>query len=182
MRGRDSSRVQDRLISQLERQQKRDAFQRDRFFRLKLQEIHSKLYQALLFKKVIETDDPSAISEALMKGLKMALKTTEFDFDYFVAPIRTLVSRPNPYSLYMTQYIREILLNDPNVIEVYGTDLDIYKTVNEVITKISMKFERDQEEVVNQLAHNKSLVLGSREYDIALDQALRKKVGEPKES
>lgn len=179
MKGRDSSRVQDQLINRLERQEKRNAFQRDRFFRLKIQEIHNQLSQALLMKKIVETDDPSAISESLLQGLKRATKTSDFDFNYFIAPIRTIVSKPNPYSLYMTQYIMEVLLDDPHVIEVYGTDQDIYKAVNEVITKITLKFERDQEEVLAQIANNKSLVQGTREYEIALEQAMRKRLGEP---
>jgi len=79
----------------------------------------------------------------------------------------------------MTQYIMEVLINDPDVIDIYGTDLDIYQVVNKVISKISIQFERAEEEVVAQLSRNKSLVPGSREYEIALDELLRKKVGEP---
>ena len=88
---------------------------------------------------------------------------------------------PNPVSLYITQYILEDIQNDPSVVEVYGTDLDIYKVVNDVITKINVKFERAEEEIVQQLSRSKSVSPGSREYDIALDQAFRKKMGDPLE-
>ena len=80
MRIFDSGRVQDKLINRLERQEKQQAFQQDRFFRFKLPEIHNKLSQALLMNKIIETDNPGAVSNALLKGLKKALKTPEFDF------------------------------------------------------------------------------------------------------
>jgi hypothetical protein len=73
----------------------------------------------------------------------------------------------------------EVIINDPTVIDIYGTDLDIYKVVNNVMTQINLKFERDEEEILKQLSHNKSIIPGSREYDIALDQLFRKKVGEP---
>jgi hypothetical protein len=73
----------------------------------------------------------------------------------------------------------EVVINDPDVIDIYGTDLDIYQVVNKVISKISIQFERAEEEVTAQLSRNKSLVPGSREYEIALDELLRKKVGEP---
>lgn len=178
MKGRDSSRIHDRLIHRLEKRERRTAVKRDRFFRMRLAEIHSQLFQALMMKRIIETDDPGAVSDALLKGLKQAIHSNEFDFDYFIAPIRTLVPRANPYSLYITQYIMEVLLNDPHVIEVYGTDLEIYKTVNEVVSKLSVKFERAQEEAVAQLAHSKSLVPGSREYDLALEQLIKNKIGE----
>jgi hypothetical protein len=130
-------------------------------------------------RKIIETDNPAAVSDVIMKGLKKALKSSEFDFKYFIAPIRDLVPHPNPYSLYMTQYIMEVLIDDPNVIEIYGTDHEIYQVVNEVFSQINMKFERAEEEVMAQIGRNRSLVPGSREYEIALDQLIREKVGVP---
>lgn len=179
MKRYDTGRVQDKLINRLERKEKQTAFQKDRFLKFKLPEIHSRLTQALLMQKIIETENPGAISDLILKGLKKAMRENEFDFKYFIAPIRNLVPRPNLYSLYMTQYIMEVIINDPSVVDIYGTDLDIYKGINDVITRINIKFEKDEEEIVRQLSHNKSLVPGSREYEIALDQLFRKKVGEP---
>lgn len=177
----DSGRVQDKLIKRLERQERQQAFQRDRFFSFKLPEIHNKLTQALLMEKIVETDNPAAVSDSLLKGLKKALRSSEFDFKYFIAPIRSLVPRANPFSLYMTQYIMEVLIDAPDVIDIYGTDLEIYQVVNKVISKISIQFERAEEEISAQLSRNKSLVPGSREYEIALDELLRKKVGDPQQ-
>jgi hypothetical protein len=174
-----SGRVQDKILNRLERQEKQQIFERDRFFKFKLTEIHNKLSQKLLMEKIIETDNPAAISDALLKGLKKSQKSSEFDFKYFIAPIRSLVPRPNPYSLYMTQYIMEVLINDPDVIEIYGTDLEIYQVVNEIFSKVNIRFERAEEEIMAQIGRDKSLVPGSREYEIALDQLVRKKLGEP---
>jgi hypothetical protein len=179
MEHRNTGRVQDKLLNRIERQEKQLAFQRERFFRFKLPEIHKKLSQTLLMEKIIETENPTAISEAILKGLKKALNSSEFDHNYFVAPIRNLVSRPNPYSLYMTQYIMEVLIDDPNVIDIYGTDLEIYRIVNNVFSQVVIQFERAEEEVKAQLARNKSLILGSREYEMELDLLMRKKIGEP---
>ncbi|MDY6970695.1 MAG: DUF507 family protein [Thermodesulfobacteriota bacterium] len=179
MQTRYSGRVQDKIINKLERQERQQAFKKDRLFRFKLPEIHNRLSQTLLMEKIIETDDPAAVSDAILLGLKKALRSSEFDFSYFIAPIRNLVPRANSYSLYMSQYILEVLINDPNVIEVYGTDEDIYRVVDKVFSEISTRFEQAEEEVVAQLSRNKSLVEGSREYEIALDQLMREKVGEP---
>jgi hypothetical protein len=175
----DTGRVQDKILNRLERKEKQEAFQRDRFFKFKLPQIHSNLSQTLLMEKIIETDNSTAVSDLLLKGLKRALRTNEFEFKYFIAPIRSVVPRPNPISLYMTQYILEVMIQDPAVIEVYGTDLEIYKVVNDVITRINLKFERAEQEIIKQLSKNKSLTPGSREYDIALDQLFRQKMGEP---
>ncbi len=179
MHTRDSGRVQDKLINRLERQEKQRAFQQGRFFRFKLPEIHNKLRQTLLEERIIETENAAAVSDSILKGLKMALNSTEFDFKYFVSPIRNLVPRPNPYSLYMTQYLMEVLINDPDVIDVYGTDEDIYHAVNRIISQSRIQFEKVEKEIVDQLAQNKSLDPGSNEYKIVMDKLLRERVGEP---
>ena len=181
MRRFDTGRVQEKLLNKLERKEKQEAFQRDRFFKYKMPEILSRLPQSLLMEKIIETDNPTALSELLSRGLKKFIKINEFDYKYFIAPIRDLLPRPNPISLYMTQYILEIVINDPCVVDVYGTDLDIYKAVNDVISGINTKFERAENEILQQLAHDKSLTPGSREYEIALEQLFRKKIGDPQQ-
>jgi hypothetical protein len=182
MKNFNTGRVHDKLINRLERQEKHQAFQRDRFFKFKLPEIHNNLSQSLLMEKIVETEDSAAFSECLLKGLKELLKKSEFDFKYFIAPIRSLVPRPNSISLYVTQYILEVVINDPSVIDVYGTDKEIYQVVNRVITNINLKFERAEAKILQQLSHNKSLVPGSRDYDIALDQLFRKTMGDPQVS
>jgi hypothetical protein len=174
-----NDRMHEKIINRLERQERQEAFKRDRFFRFKLPEIHSKLSQVLLMERIIETDNPAAVSDLLMKSLKKVLKMSEFDFKYFIAPIRSIVPRPNPISLYITQFLLEVALNEPYVIEMYGTDEEIYRIVNNVVTQINMKFERAENEILKQLSSTKSLIPGSREYDIALDQLLRKRMGEP---
>ncbi len=180
MKSWNSGRVQDKLINKLDRQEKQKAFQQDRFIRYKTHEIHNKLSQELLLEKIIETDNPAAISDALLKCLKKALKATEFDFKYYIAPIRNLTPHPNPYALYITQFIMEDLLDNPNIIEIYGTDLEIYDIVNNIFRSINNKFAQSEKEIMDEIAKDQSLFPGSRDYEIALDQLTRKKLGEPK--
>jgi hypothetical protein len=179
MQPRDTGRVQEKLLRRLEKKERQAAFQRDRFFKFKLSEIHNKLSQTLLMKKVIETENPHAVNDALLKGLRKALNSSQFDFDYFVAPIRNIVARPNPYSLYMAQYITEVLVDHPDVIDIYGTDEEIYHIVNEVFSQINIQFERAEEEIIKKLERNSSLIPGTREYEVALEELTRKTFGEP---
>lgn len=181
MRRFDTGRVQEKLLNRLERKEKQEAFQRDRFFKYKMPEIQIRLSQSLLMEKIIETDNLTALSDLISKGIKKFIKLNEFDYKYFIAPLRDLLPRPNPISLFMTQYILEVVINDPCVVDVYGTDMDIYKAVNEVITRINTKFERTENEILQQLSHDKSLIPGSRDYDIALEQLFRKKIGDPQQ-
>ena len=176
---RDTGRVHNKLINRLERQEKQRAFQQGRFFRFKLPEIHNKLRQVLLQEEIIETGNAAAISDSILKGLKKALHSSEFDFEYFVSPIRNLVPRPNPYSLYMTQYVMEVLIDDPNVIEIYGTDEEVYRVINRVISQSHIHFDKVEEDIVAQLARDRSILPGSAEYQITMDQLLRERVGDP---
>ncbi|PKN29900.1 MAG: hypothetical protein CVU64_05860 [Deltaproteobacteria bacterium HGW-Deltaproteobacteria-21] len=179
MRTFDSGRVQDKILDRLERKERQEVFQRDRFFKFKLQQIQKRLHQTVMMERVIETSDPAALSELLLKGLKKFQKTNEFEFKYFVAPLRDLVQRPNPIALYMTQFILEVVINDPCVIEVYGTDQEIYKVVNGIVNQVNADFTRAENEILQQLSNNKSLLPGSREYDIMLEQLVHQRFGEP---
>jgi len=180
MHTRDSGRVHDKLVKRLERQEKQLAYQQGRFFKYKLDDIHGKLVQTLLREEIIETDNVAAFSSTLKKGMKKAANSSEFDFTYFISPIRTLVPRPNPYSLYMTQYLMEVLINDPSVIEIYGTDEEAYHVINKVISQSSIQFDEMEREIDAQLARNQKLVPGSAAYQVAKDELFRKKVGDPK--
>ena len=180
MHTRDSGRVHEKLVKRLERQEKQLAYQQGRFFKYKLDEIHGKLMQTLLQEEIIETDNTATFSSALMKGVKKAANSSEFDFTYFISPIRKLVPRPNPYSLYMTQYLMEVLINDPSVIEIYGTDEDVYHVINRVISQSSIQFDEMEREIDAQLARNQKLVPGSAAYQVEKDEMFRKKVGGPK--
>jgi len=175
----NSAKNQDKILRRLERQEKQDAFKRNRFFKFKLTEIHNNLFQKLLMENIIETDKPGAVSNALLKGLKKALNSSEFDINYFIAPIRELVPHPNIHALYMTQYILEVLIDDPDVIDIFGTDEHIYKVIKGVFDRISAQFEKTEEAVLAQIASDKTIVPGSSEYETAFEQLLFKKVGEP---
>lgn len=181
MHTRDSGRVHDKLVNRLERQEKQRVYQQGRFFKFKLDDIHGKLVQELLREEIIETDNVAAFSSALKKGMKKAVNSSEFDFTYFISPIRTLVPRPNPHSLYMTQYLMEVLINDPAVIEIYGTDEDAYHVINKVISRSSIQFDEMEREIEAQLARNQKLVPGSAAYQVAKDELFRKKVGDVKQ-
>jgi len=60
----------------------------------------------------------------------------EFDIQFKIAPIRTLVPNPNFISLFLTQYITEDLIENPNILDVFGDDAAIYRSVDTVMSKI----------------------------------------------
>jgi hypothetical protein len=111
---------------------------RGRISDIKLSEIHDKVFQTLISNNIIETNNPKAISHLIMLGLNKAYKEKDTDdFNDFITPLKTLVSYPNPYALYLIQYILEVIINDPNTIEVYGTDLEIYELIENALRQIN---------------------------------------------
>jgi len=53
-----------------------------------------------------------------------------------VAPFRTLISNPNIASLYLTAFVVEKLLNHKDVVDVYGSDEDIYFCIQKELTAL----------------------------------------------
>ncbi|MFN3533771.1 MAG: DUF507 family protein [Desulfatiglandales bacterium] len=173
------SRVQDGIINLLDKQQKQKSFKTDKFFRYKFLELQNRLSQELIQNKIVETDNPAALSELIAKGLKRLVKANEFEFKYFVAPIRNIVPQPNMHSLFMTQYVIEELPKDSSILDIYGTDDEIYRVVDKVISQTLERFEREEEEIIRQLGNQKNLTPGTRAYELALENMMRQRFGEP---
>ena len=99
-------------------------------------ELATSLVQRLLDDHIIETTSESAIREILAKVLLKLSEMEEFDIQFKIAPLRTLVRDPNIVSLYLTQYITEDLIENANIQDVFGDDLAIYRSVETVMQKI----------------------------------------------
>jgi sugar-specific transcriptional regulator TrmB len=94
------------------------------------------LVQRLLDEHIIETNSDRAIRETIEKQLKKLIDIDEFDMQFKVAPLRSLCQDPNIISLYMTQFIIEDLVDHPHIQDVFGDDLDVYKAVDSIFSKI----------------------------------------------
>lgn len=99
-------------------------------------DLATSLVQRLLDEHIIETNSDRAIREAVEKQLKKLIDMEEFDMMFKVAPIRSICQDPNIISLYMTQFVIEDLVEHPNIQDVFGDDLDVYKAVDSIFSKI----------------------------------------------
>jgi hypothetical protein len=59
----------------------------------------------------------------------------DFDLDYQIAPIRNLVPQPHIVSLYVTSFVIEQLIKHKDVVDIFGSDEEIYYTINEQVKK-----------------------------------------------
>lgn len=99
-------------------------------------ELATSLVQRLLDEHIIETNSDRAIRETVENQLKKVSDMEEFDLNFKVAPIRSVTQDPNILSLFMTQFIIEDLVEHPNIQDVFGDDLDVYKAVDSIFSKI----------------------------------------------
>ena len=85
-------------------------------------------------KERIEADLRSKVN-GLENQFRSLHLLEDFDLQMKLAPVRTLVQDPNIVTLYLTQYIIEDLIEHPDIQDVFGEDIDIYRAIDS-ITKV----------------------------------------------
>ncbi|CAN2041192.1 conserved hypothetical protein [Candidatus Magnetomoraceae bacterium gMMP-15] len=100
-----------------------------------LEDLSNALAMKLVENEIIETDNKSSIEEQLTKCLKKMTHAEDFDIDYQIAPLRNLIKSPNVVSLYITSYVLEQLINHRDVVDIFGSDEDIYYCINKQVNK-----------------------------------------------
>lgn len=84
----------------------------------------------LIENQLVETTNKNSLEEQVLKCLEKLTRSDDFDIDYQMAPIRNLVPNPNVVSIYVTAFIIENLINHKDIIDIFGSDEEIYTTVN----------------------------------------------------
>ena len=89
----------------------------------------------LVESNLVETTNKNALEEQIRKCLDKMGRLDDFEIDYQVAPIRNIVPQPQIVSLYVTAYVIEKLINHKDVVDIYGSDEEIYFTINQQVKK-----------------------------------------------
>lgn len=90
----------------------------------------------LVENSLVETTSKNSLQEQILLALEKLPRMDDFDIDYQVAPIRNLVPQPHVVSLYLTSFVIEKLVNHKDVIDVFGSDEEIYLTIHKQVKKI----------------------------------------------
>jgi len=130
------SRSTNKTIDAIDRKRERERRFMLRKARENAQDLAIALVQRLLDEHIIEASSTQAIAESMERQLAGLSEMEEFDLQFKIAPIRTLTQDPNFVSLYITQYIIEDLIDHPAIQDVFGDDLDVYRTVDSVLSRI----------------------------------------------
>ncbi|OQY57932.1 MAG: hypothetical protein B6245_14430 [Desulfobacteraceae bacterium 4572_88] len=83
----------------------------------------------------VETNNKNGVEEQLHKCLDKLSHAEDFDVDFQVAPFRDLVKHPHVVSLYLTAFVLEQLINYKDVVDIFGSDEEIYHCINRQVTK-----------------------------------------------
>ena len=129
------NRATDKAVRAIDR--KREQERRKMFIlaRDHAEALATKLCQRLIDRNVIETTSVEAVRTSIEKQFRSLHLIEEFDLQMKLAPVRTLVQDPNIVTLFLTQYIIEDLIDHPDIQDVFGEDIDIYRAVDSV-TKV----------------------------------------------
>jgi hypothetical protein len=89
----------------------------------------------LIEASLVETTNKNSLEEQIKGCLEKLTRASDFDIDYQVAPVRSIVPDYNVVSLYVTAFIIESVLSHKDTVDIFGSDEEIYITVNQQVKK-----------------------------------------------
>jgi len=120
------------LLSKIESSKERERYRSIHVVRDNVDLFSNKLSMKLVEDGLVETVSKNAIQEQISKCIDTLCRAEDFDIDFQIAPFRTIVQNPNIVSLYLTAFVVEKLINHKDVIEIYGSDEDIYHCIQKI--------------------------------------------------
>ncbi len=125
-----------KLLSKIESSKERERFKTLSFIRENMDLFSNKVAMKLIESGLVETVSKSSVENQIVRCLDTLCQAEDFDIDYMIAPFRTLISNPNIASLYLTAFIVEKLLAHKDVVDIYGSDEDIYFCIQRELNKL----------------------------------------------
>lgn len=100
-----------------------------------LESLSNAIAMKLVENKLVETTNKNGLEEQIRKCLETLSRAEDFDIDYQNAPFRHIVSNPHVVSLYVTAFVIEQVINFKDVVDIYGSDEEIYHCINKQVSK-----------------------------------------------
>ncbi|NDY73342.1 hypothetical protein DO021_12590 [Desulfobacter hydrogenophilus] len=125
-----------KLLSKIESSKERERIKTISAIRDNIDSFSNKVSMKLIETGLIETVSKSSVENQIVRCLDNLCRAEDFDIDYAVAPFRSLISNPNIASLYLTAFVVETLINHKDIIDIYGSDDDIYFCIQKELTAL----------------------------------------------
>jgi len=134
-RFRPSNRGESKLISKIESSKE---YERRRAINLageRLDTLSNAISMKLVESELVETTNKNTLQEQIAFCLEKLIHADDFDIDYQIAPFRHIVSNPHVVSLYVTAFVIEQLIKHKDVVDIYGSDEEIYTCIHNQVTR-----------------------------------------------
>jgi hypothetical protein len=89
----------------------------------------------LVESNLVETTNKNSLEEQINKCLDKLQHADDFDIDYQIAPLRNLIHQPHVVSIYITAFVIENLINHKDVVDIYGSDEEIYLCIHQQVKR-----------------------------------------------
>jgi hypothetical protein len=124
------------VISRLDHAKEAERVNAMYLLREHLETLSNRIAIRLIEKRLVETTNKDELDHQLANCLRALLSAEEFDIQYLVANVRNVVPRPHFVSLYLTAFIVEKLIEHKTIVDVFGTDEEIYRCVNNEVYRL----------------------------------------------
>ena len=123
------------ILSKIESSKEYERRQAINAVRDRMEPLANAISQRLIDSNLVETTSKNALEEQIRGCLEKLSRSDDFEVDYQVAPIRRLVPHPHIVSLYVTAFVIEKLIKHKDVVDIFGSDEDIYLCINREVRK-----------------------------------------------
>ena len=103
--------------------------------RTHLEPLSNAIAMKLVENNLVETTNKNVLEEQIAKCIETLSRAESFDIDFQNAPFRNIVTHPNVVSLYITAFLIETLINHKIVVDIFGSDEEIYRCINKQVAK-----------------------------------------------
>ena len=123
------------ILSKIESSKEYERRQAINAVRDRMEPLANAISQRLIDSNLVETTSKNTLEEQIRGCLEKLSRSDDFEVDYQVAPIRRLVPHPHIVSLYVTAFVIEKLITHKDVVDIFGSDEDIYLCINREVRK-----------------------------------------------
>ena len=123
------------VISKLDHAKESQRYHAMNNLRQNIDELADRISMKLIEERLIETTSKADLQDQIQFALQQILDLEEFEIQYQTASLRTLVQRPNFVSLFITAFIVEKLIDHKCIVDIFGTDEEIYASVNKQVSR-----------------------------------------------
>lgn len=129
------STSESRIISKIESSKERARRMAIRGIKDCIDPLSNAIAMKLVENNLVETTNKNSLEEQINKCLDKLSRAEDFDIDYQIAPFRNLTPQLHVISIYVAAFIIEKLINHKDIVDIFGSDEDIYFCINQQVTK-----------------------------------------------